>query len=1266
MGTHPFYDWFKIGVNTFQEKIEEFKRRMDQILVKRIRDTLKGIFEKLENKKGASKELINVIKTLYDKKNEFKNKTLLEGFVDESEKNENQEITHIFNLIRAAHKYAIDDTAKIDDIYDELINSTTNLEDDKKDTYYIHATDSSGPNPLLKPIKNLKTFLENIPIEKSIYRIKSTAVQATSTDFSSTNFAIKALKKDLAIGDIIEFTNGGIFTLDSIAKKNAEALRGKLTFADVDKDEIGVVVEKDNKIKSTQLHQTGDFDTSKYFKIKDLKKNLNIGDIIRFINGGLFTLSNKVEKGETELRGKLTIKEVKEDEIGIIQESQLSQFKTIAQTSSASSIYSMISYDEMGAYFSVFGESSIYDKPKIGTFRGSDIKDHFVRGIGDKHIYKGPERRYDKTSGEFYLMSKENASAGGFDFVNYNKTPLNEQLYEVELRGNFIYTASPNAGAPQTDITLKIKPIKYTLKITKGGVMLPKFKWSKGEANNEDELNLTKNTETGLDENISVMFTNSFVANDNDVYTFTVYNTEISPILKKDKIIKIKSMADQGKDTVFPTGSGTNFNIEPLPEDLYKDDIIRFTNGGIFTLDADADLGETALSGKLTLENVKNGETGLVEERIKVTYTPSSDYLHSPQIKHIDLNKNVISQNNDTAQIAKFTAVYKITLNKAITRQTGPGSDDVLNIKLIDDSVAKMKFVGFKKLGFMGIAAKNTIITSEKLESDKSDELFENLINNQYVYLYGDENLKADITDIEITYNITFNSNLTIGPNEPIYINPDDDNIKYSIVNEFVCNGKEIFEQFNVKPSSKLFQINEKSEYYKNYAFDRVKIQKMEKKDIDFDDFERKYKDNFFNVYLEESLYDNPGGGSLSFSENDCLTGGANELEDLGVIIKKKQSKILGCPIPGTSENIINNIITTDEYQEFMKAQYNNYTKDVKLKILSSTIVSLFQSSIRKLSISEITNTPIEELKNKFIEAYQKIKGKGQLKNEDLKEIPPLNINLYLFLYSIMQVILKKNDTNLRDSQLEKIKKLYESHFDLTQLLYMAPKNFEQKFKDKLDEIIKAIEEIKGLQLYSEKENIKAMIDSIETMYKEIKTEAEIKETDISGEEDEQPPEYEQPPGFHNNNNNPKFAELKTTTFEDEPLTAEEFETVKENLEIIAKEGEEGDIESAIESLKDFNKTEETEGYDKTPDDKTPILIAIETIQEENEKKKYKGYYENFLIKVEQLKAAAGGYRNLKTRKVKRKSKKKSSSSNKRSHSKRWKKHKYFLRYRFF
>ena len=147
MGTHPFGDWFKIGktplgtigkeVDTFEKKIDKFKKMMDTKLIERIEAPLDGILEKLEKKKRSSKELKDVIKT-------FNNNEFIKGIIKKSDENENQEMTHVFNIIRAAHKYAIDDTAEIKATYKEIEKSVNTLANPPP-TFFSFATTLATP-----------------------------------------------------------------------------------------------------------------------------------------------------------------------------------------------------------------------------------------------------------------------------------------------------------------------------------------------------------------------------------------------------------------------------------------------------------------------------------------------------------------------------------------------------------------------------------------------------------------------------------------------------------------------------------------------------------------------------------------------------------------------------------------------------------------------------------------------------------------------------------------------------------------------------------------------------------------------------------------------------------------------------------------------------------------------------------------------------------------------------------------------------------------
>jgi hypothetical protein len=88
------------------------------------------------------------------------------------------------------------------------------------------------------------------------------------------------------------------------------------------------------------------------------------------------------------------------------------------------------------------------------------------------------------------------------------------------------------------------------------------------------------------------------------------------PLIESDRpcssseSVSVTSTAAQAHATDFSTASGADFTILPLSKALSNGDIIRFTNGGIFTLDANVLEGVTGIRGNLTVANVFSGETG--------------------------------------------------------------------------------------------------------------------------------------------------------------------------------------------------------------------------------------------------------------------------------------------------------------------------------------------------------------------------------------------------------------------------------------------------------------------------------------------------------------------------------------------------------------------------------------------------------------------------------------------------------------------------------
>jgi len=185
------------------------------------------------------------------------------------------------------------------------------------------------------------TKLASEPINANGAQSASSSVSINSSagystgDYSASGITVDATGAALSNGDKLYFENGGVLTLSANASSGATTLYGTLATATLTNDESGYKSDTFNISSAVNL-TTGAGATAKTAQINyssgysngatslavgSLGAALSSGDVIRFGNGALFTLSANAAASDTALTGTLSGGALADDEVGYLVQS---------------------------------------------------------------------------------------------------------------------------------------------------------------------------------------------------------------------------------------------------------------------------------------------------------------------------------------------------------------------------------------------------------------------------------------------------------------------------------------------------------------------------------------------------------------------------------------------------------------------------------------------------------------------------------------------------------------------------------------------------------------------------------------------------------------------------------------------------------------------------------------------------------------------------------------------------------------------------------
>ena len=179
------------------------------------------------------------------------------------------------------------------------------------------------------------------PIKASGTQSASTSVSINNSagyatgDYRSSGVTVDATGASLSSGDVLYFENGGILTLSANASSGATTLYGTLSGATLTNDETGyksgtfsissptsLSAGASTTAKSVQINYSSGYSNgATLLTVDSLGAALSNGDVIRFGNGTLFTLSAGASVNDTTLTGTLSGGALADDEVGYLVQS---------------------------------------------------------------------------------------------------------------------------------------------------------------------------------------------------------------------------------------------------------------------------------------------------------------------------------------------------------------------------------------------------------------------------------------------------------------------------------------------------------------------------------------------------------------------------------------------------------------------------------------------------------------------------------------------------------------------------------------------------------------------------------------------------------------------------------------------------------------------------------------------------------------------------------------------------------------------------------
>ena len=149
-------------------------------------------------------------------------------------------------------------------------------------------------------------------------------------DYTSSGITVDATTAAFSTNDKIYFENGGVFTVSANANSGVTTLYGTLSGATLTNDETGyesgsfsissavsLTAAAPATAKSAQINYSSGYSNgANELKVDSLGAALSSGDVIRFGNGTIFTLSADAARGATTMTGTLSGGALADDEVG--------------------------------------------------------------------------------------------------------------------------------------------------------------------------------------------------------------------------------------------------------------------------------------------------------------------------------------------------------------------------------------------------------------------------------------------------------------------------------------------------------------------------------------------------------------------------------------------------------------------------------------------------------------------------------------------------------------------------------------------------------------------------------------------------------------------------------------------------------------------------------------------------------------------------------------------------------------------------------------
>ena len=444
----------------------------------------------------------------------------------------------------------------------------------------------------------------------------------------ATSLTVDALTTALSEGDVVVFKNGAKFTLDADAAVGATSLSGTLS-SNVTNDENG----------STYIANNG-------FGVKATNGTFTINDSIITVEttDSLASIFKKITDADSDLSiaynastDKITLSSTSGKTLILGSSNDTSNFLTASRlnnngTSSVSSVYKLggisVASTLAGANFNtaLIGTSGSFRvNGKTVDWNSDDTVGSILAGITQSGA--GVVASYDGVNDRFLLTNTSTGDIG---------------ISLEDVKGNFLQTVKLESesiqanGAQSASASVSINNATGygTGDYTSSGIAVDATSsaLSSGDAiyfENGGKLVLSATASAGANTLYGTL-TGATLTNDETGYKSGTFNIS-SPVNLTVSSAAIAKSAKINYAAGYSSGA-TSLAVDSLPAALTSGDVIRFGNGAKFTLDADAAVAATTLSGALSGGALSDKEVGYLVQSVTVG-SNSEDFSMGDRIR---------------------------------------------------------------------------------------------------------------------------------------------------------------------------------------------------------------------------------------------------------------------------------------------------------------------------------------------------------------------------------------------------------------------------------------------------------------------------------------------------------------------------------------------------------------------------------------------------------------------------------------------------------